>query len=166
TTCSAWHSSPDRTAQTTESRRTGAPTVETSDRSTVFQGEVELGLLAAVDLALREVEDLREELAEPFLRERSAVQALEVAQHPFLAFGVDEVDAPRLLVLLDARHQLEALVEGLDERAVGVRDLLSKLPDQRIVGVHALSLRDDRSDQLNPVEERVERDAGVEAVRP
>src|SRR5437667_354551 len=73
-----------------------------------------------------------EESAQALGRERAAVRAQQVAQHPLLALGIDEVEPTLLLVALQARHELQARVHRLHDRAIGVRDLLSELPDQGI----------------------------------
>src|SRR5215212_3461950 len=72
--------------------------------------------------ALREVQDAAVELAQPVGGQRAAVRALEVAQHPLLALRVDEADAVRLLVALQARDELEPLVQRLHQLAVVVGD--------------------------------------------
>ena len=84
------------------------------------------------NLALRQVEHLRVELAQPFGRQRAAVRALQVVEHPLLAFRIDEADSVRLLVALQPRDELESLVECVDELAVVVRDRLAKLADEWI----------------------------------
>ena len=56
--------------------------------------------LFALDLALGQREDLVEQLLQAVARERPAVGAREVLQHPLLAVGVDERHAARLLVAL------------------------------------------------------------------
>src|SRR5215210_2514730 len=98
--------------------------------------------LLGCDLALREREQLGVQRGEPTGRERSAVGAQEVLQHELLARGVDEVVAARLLVRLQARNQLEPLVDRRDESAVVVGDLLAQLADERVLrGVgHQLSV--------------------------
>ena len=70
-----------------------------------------------------------EELVESLGGERAAVGPLEVREHPLLAVGIDEADPLALLVLLDRRHESQALVDEVDDGAVGVRDLLSKPRD-------------------------------------
>src|SRR5262249_41765932 len=93
-------------------------------------------LVAAIDLTLGEVENLLEDLAQSLCRERTAVRAREVLQHPLLALRVDERQPARLLVALQARAELEARVDRLDDRAVVVGDLLPELPDQRVGFAH------------------------------
>ena len=88
------------------------------------------------DFALRQLEDAREELAQPVGRHRPAVRALEVAQHPLLALRVDEADSARLLVALQPRHELEPLVEGLDQLPVVVGDRLAELAHDRVDFAH------------------------------
>src|SRR5262249_27580069 len=80
------------------------------------------------------------DLLETVGRQRPAVRALEVLDHPGLARRIDEVDVARLLVLLQARDQAEPLVHLLDEGAIGVGDLRAHLADDRI-GVLALAHR-------------------------
>src|SRR4051794_10116083 len=91
------------------------------------------GLFASLNLALRQVQDLLEQFLQPVLRERAAICSRQVLQHPLFALGVDEVDSARFLVTLEARDEAEAGVDRIDDRAIGVRDLLSKLLDQRVV---------------------------------
>ena len=69
----------------------------------------------------------------PSARERAAVRARQVLEHPLLALGVEEADPARLLVRLDLRDELQPLVEGVDDRAVGVGDLLAELRDDGVV---------------------------------
>src|SRR5581483_1816832 len=83
-------------------------------------------------LALHEVEELVVELAEALRRQRAAVRALEVLQHPLLAGEVDEPDAVLLLVPLQLRDEPQPLVHELDERGVEIRDLTSHVADERI----------------------------------
>ena len=94
--------------------------------------------LAALDLALGQPEDLFEQLLQAVARERPAVRAREVLQHPLLAVVIDERHAARLLVALQPRDELQARVDRLDDRAVGVRDLLPELADERVVLGHGL----------------------------
>src|SRR6185295_14814860 len=51
-----------------------------------------------------------------------------------LALRVEEVDSARRLVALQPRDNPHARVERLDERTIGVVDLLAELLDQRVVG--------------------------------
>src|SRR5579863_7716473 len=94
-----------------------------------------------LDLPLHEVEQLVVELGEPFRRQRPAVAALEVLQHPLLPREIDEADAVLFLVPLQLRDETQALVHELNERTVDVRDLTSKIAHERIgrgrdVGTH------------------------------
>ena len=85
---------------------------------------------------LREVEHLLEQLLQPVRRERAAVCALQVLQHPLLALGVEEVDAARLLVALQPRDEPQPRVDRVDDRPVGVGDLLAELLDEWVVVCH------------------------------
>src|SRR5256885_972962 len=51
---------------------------------------------------------------------RPSVGACEVAEHPLLALRVDERQPARLLVFLQARHELQPRVDRLDDRPIGV----------------------------------------------
>src|SRR5581483_1503202 len=86
---------------------------------------------------LHEVEQLVVQLCETLRRERPAVAALEVLQHPLLACEIDEADAVLVLVSLQLCDESEALVHELDERAVDVGDLPSQVADERIGDVDA-----------------------------
>ena len=110
----------------------------TPDEFAEAPGRRGLGALAALDLALGQREDLVEQLLQAVARERAAVCAREVLQHPLLAVGVDEREPARLLVALQARDELQARVHRLDDRAVVVRDLLPELADERVVLGHGL----------------------------
>ena len=70
-------------------------------------------------------EDAREELAQPFVRQRPAVRALEVRDDPLFALGIEEVDALLLLVALQLCDEVESRVQRLDELAVVVGDALA-----------------------------------------
>src|SRR5687768_5174659 len=85
------------------------------------------------DLALGEVEQGAVDLAQAFGRERALIRAREVREHPVLARLIDELEAARRLVLLQPLDELQPAVDGVDEREVVVRDLLSELPNDRIV---------------------------------
>src|SRR5487761_463988 len=94
-----------------------------------------------LDLPLHEVEQLVVQLREPFRRQRPAIAALEVLQHPLLPCEVDEADAVLLLVSLQLRHEAQALVHEFDERAVDIGDLAPQVAHERIgrgrdVGAH------------------------------
>src|ERR1700740_279347 len=58
------------------------------------------GLSALLHPAFGRVEQLVVQLGEPVRRERTAVCALEVLEHPLLARKVDEADAVLLFVVL------------------------------------------------------------------
>jgi len=90
-------------------------------------------LAAPPDLALRQIQDLAEDLVEAFSRERPAICAAEVAEHPLLPLRVDERQSARLLVGLELCHELQPGVDRLDDPPVGVGDLLAQLADQGIV---------------------------------
>src|SRR5205823_7156115 len=96
------------------------------------RGRRGLGLFGPGDLALREVEDLREELPQAVGRERPAVRAQQVVEHPLLALEVDELETSVLLVALQARDELQACVDRLYDGTVRVRDLLSELADEGV----------------------------------
>src|SRR5690242_8503256 len=90
---------------------------------------------------LHEVEQLVVQLGETVRRQRPAVAALEVLQHPLLARKVDEPDAVLVLVPLQLRDESQTLVHELDERAVDIGDLPSQIAYERIgrggdVGAH------------------------------
>src|SRR5690348_4107180 len=68
-------------------------------------------------LALHQVEELVVQLGETLRRQRPAVAALEVLQHPLLTREVDEPDPVLVLVPLQLRDQSQPLVHELDERA-------------------------------------------------
>ena len=57
---------------------------------------------------------------------------MQVAEHPLFALGVEEADALSFLVRPQARDELEAPVDGVDELAVVVGDRLADLADERI----------------------------------
>ena len=63
-----------------------------------------------------------------------AVRASQLAEHRPLALGIEEADPARLLVRLDLRDQLQPGVDRVDDRAVGVRDLLAELAEDGVVG--------------------------------
>ena len=72
------------------------------------------------DLALREVEDRREELAQPSAESGPRFARVRSSSIDSLALGVEEADPARLLVGLDLRDELQPRVDRVDDRAVGV----------------------------------------------
>src|SRR2546421_153009 len=87
----------------------------------------------ASDFALRQVENLLEELLQSFVRKRSAICALEVLQHPLLPLRVDEADSARFLVALEARDQSQTHVQRVHDGTVRVGDFLAEPADEGIV---------------------------------
>ena len=86
------------------------------------------------DLSLREVEDRLEQLPQALFRERAPVRAGQVVEHLLLALRVEKAEPLRVLVGLDLRDELEAMVHGFDDRAVEGGDLLAEPVQDRIVG--------------------------------
>ena len=93
-------------------------------------------LLAAAELAFRQREQLRVELAQPVVRQRTAVRACEVLEQPLLAGRVEEVDSDLLFHALQLRDQLEPGIQRLDDLHVVGRQLFAELRDAWVVGGH------------------------------
>ena len=88
----------------------------------------------APELAFRQREQLRVDLAQPLVRERTAVRACKVLEQPLLAGRIEEVDSDLLFHPLEPRDQLESDVQRLDDPHVVVRKLLAQLGDAGVVG--------------------------------
>ena len=83
------------------------------------------------ELALRQREDVLDEVAEAGFRERPAVRLLERPQQLALAVRVEERDPVRLLVGLQLGDEVDPRVDGRDERPVGGRDPRPERLDRR-----------------------------------
>src|SRR3954468_10244057 len=79
--------------------------------------------LSLAQFALGEREQLGVERAQAFVRERAAIRAGLVGEHPLLAVRIHEGNPVLVLVPLDLRDELEPAVERLDDRAVDRGDL-------------------------------------------